>query len=70
MKKVVHDFTEAVKELQMWYSPQELSTQLKDAALLASCRNDEDCETTIRQQLCEAVVDVCSFLDKIKTVEQ
>lgn len=63
-----YDFTEAEKELQTWYSPSELSTQLKDAVLLASCRKDADCELTIQQQLCEAVVNVCGFLDRIKEV--
>lgn len=65
-----YDFSEAEKELQTWYSPRELSTRLKDAVLIASCRKSEDCELTIQQRLCEAAVDVCEFLDKIKEVEQ
>lgn len=69
MKKTVYDFTEAEKELQTWYSPSELSTRLKDAVLIASCRKSEDCELTIQQRLCEAAVDVCEFLDKIKEVQ-
>lgn len=41
MKKTVYDFTEAVKELDSWYKPSDLSSILKTAVLeLAHIEDD------------------------------
>lgn len=63
-----YDFTEAAKQLHQWYSPSELSANLKDAALRLSC-HDEDIIESLINQMQQAVLDVCDFLDKIKTKE-
>ena len=68
MKKTVYDFSEAIKELTQWYSPKELSNNLKNAAL--RCANPDDGireEMVLKMQL--AVLDVCDFLDAIKETE-
>ncbi len=33
MRTIAYDFKQAVKEANEWYTPEELSTMLKDAAL-------------------------------------
>lgn len=60
-----YDFSEAEENLQNWYSPRELSDNLKMKAL--ECAAIEDVADTIRDMQL-AVLHVCHFLDKIKEV--
>lgn len=68
MKKTVYDFSEAVKELKQWYSPKELSDNLKTAALRCAIPDAGVREDKILQMQL-AVLDVCDFLDAIKEME-
>lgn len=71
MKKTVYDFSEAIKELDFWYKPKELSSELKTAVLGLAHINDDNSDMAsdlIRHAQCAALT-VCEFLDKIKEVE-
>lgn len=67
MKKTVYDFTEAEKELQQWYSPQELSTMLREAALNLAPLCDY-CQDNSIAEMQIVTLSACRFLDKIKEV--
>lgn len=68
MKKTVYDFSEAIKELEQWYSPKELADNLKDAALRCAIPDAGVREDKILQMQL-AVLDVCDFLGRIKETE-
>ncbi len=63
-----YDFTEAEKQLRQWYSPSELSANLKEAALRLSF-HDEDIIEGLINKMQIAVLNVCDFLDTIKAKE-
>lgn len=70
MRNTKYDFTDAIKELSNYGSPQELSSMLKDAALSVVGAEEEDYLLTMMRKLCEAVSATCSVLDKIKVTEE
>lgn len=65
MDFIKFDFTEAEAELNEWYSPKDISEQLKTAALLVVCA-DADTLDASACNLCKAVLNACDVLDKIK----
>lgn len=71
MKKTVYDFSEAVKQIDMWYKPSEMSATLKSAMLELAYIEDDGSGTypgMIMAAQCAALT-VCEFLDNIKEME-
>ena len=70
-RPIKYDFTKAEEYLKMWYTPQELSQKLRDAALRCGELYDlNDVGTSsivIAIQL--AAIEVCEFIDKIAQEE-
>lgn len=71
MKKTVYDFSEAIKEANVWYKPSELSTKLKNAVLNLAYIEDDGSGTYpgMIHWAQTAALTVCDFLDKIKEIE-
>lgn len=67
METKKYDFTEAEKEMNKWYKPQDLSAMLKDSTL--KLLNDEEDWTVKLRELSLAVLSVCNVLDRIKVVD-
>lgn len=67
MKKIVYDFSGAIKQANTWYKPSELSEILKDAALHLAhlVLSQPEAVSTVQ---C-AIKDACDFLDEIKERE-
>lgn len=66
-RPIKYDYTRAEEYLKMWYTPQELSHKLRDAALrCGELYNLNDVGTSsivIAIQL--AAIEVCEFIDSI-----
>lgn len=71
MKKTVYDFQAAVEYINQWFSPKELSDNLKDAALRCAAP-DEGMRENMILKMQIVVLDVCEFLESIieREVEQ
>lgn len=67
MKKIIYDFKQAVKEVDKWYTPAEMATMLKDAALDLSYLIQDHPEEVCAMQI--AVRNVTRFLDLIEEKE-
>lgn len=68
MKKTVYDFRGAAVYAEQWFTPKELSDNLKNAAL--RCANPDDgIRETMVLQMQLAVLDVCDFLESITEME-
>lgn len=68
MKKTVYDFRPAVEYINQWFSPKELSDNLKDAALRCATPDNGMRESMIlKMQI--AVLDVCESLESIVEME-
>lgn len=68
MKKTVYDFQGAIEYINQWFSPKELSDNLKDAALRCAIPDAGVREDKILQMQL-AALDVCDFLERIKETE-
>lgn len=68
MKKTVYDFRGAAVYAEQWFTPKELSDNLKSAALRCANPDDGIRETTVLQMQL-AVLDVCDFLESITETE-
>lgn len=60
---VIFDFSAAEERMKDWFTPAELSSNLKDAALRCAIPDMRD-EMILKLQ--EVVLDVCDVLDAIK----
>lgn len=67
MKKIIYDFKQAAKEADEWYTPAEMATMLKDAALDLADAIQDFPEAVCSMQI--AVRNVTRFLDLIEEKE-
>ncbi len=67
MRTIAYDFKQAVKEANEWYTPEELSTMLKDAALKLAEAIQDFPEEVCAMQI--AVNNATAFLDLIEEKE-
>ncbi len=68
MKKTVYDFQKAIKVLDEWFKPSELSSMLKDAALSLAPLSDY-CNDNRIAEMQMTVLNACDFLDAIEVKE-
>lgn len=68
MKKTVYDFRGAAVYAEQWFTPKELSDNLKSAAL--RCANpDNGIREAMVLNMQLTVLDVCDFLESITETE-
>lgn len=68
MKKMIYDFKQADENANGWYSPEEISTMLKDAALSLAPLIQDYPEQVCAMQI--AVTNATYILDRIAEKEE